>query len=447
MWTMSEAAGPKPRIVALGEDDVDAILELDGWAFGVDDEVDPGPTVACFEWDRTRGAYLPDLDGIEQLAGIDSVYSLDLPVPGGSLACAGLTWVGVHPAFRRRGVLTALITDHLQTVRERGEAVSALHASEATIYGRFGYGAATAEVRGTLPRGAALRDVPGADTVRLRMDVADVDRHSDVVGDCYEAARRSRPGMVSRNSPAQRRRRLFDPTQWRSGAERLRILIAEAEDISDDGQDAGNAGHRAEATIGTPTARGYALFRRQSKWEGKIPDGTVLVKELVARDPATARALWGRLLDLDLMARVETDVRATDDALLHLLVDPRQAKPVLYEGLWVRLIDLPTALAARRYNCEVDVVFDVRDELCPWNAGRWRLSAGPEHARCSPSAGSLDSVAFSLDVRELGAAFLGSRTLNAFADAGLAAVLDPVGFATASRAFSWPVAAHCGWMF
>jgi predicted acetyltransferase len=428
---MGNPAGPEARIVALGEDDVEAILELDHWAFSAEDEeIDPAPTVACFEWDRTRGAYLPGPDGVEQLAGIDSVFSLDLPVPGGSVACAGLTWVGVHPAFRRRGVLTALIHDHLQSVHERGEPVSALHASEATIYGRFGYGIASTHLQATIPRAAALRDVPGTDEVRIRLERVDVDRHADLVGDCYQAARQSRPGMVSRDSPAHRRRRLFDPSQWRNGGERLRILIAEPG--IDGGADGG-------------TVRGYALFRRKSAWDDSgLPDGTVRVKELVARDPAAARALWGRLLDLDLMARVTADERATDDPLFQLLVNPREAAPTALDGLWVRLVDLPAALASRRYVCDVDVVFEVCDELCLWNSGRWRLTAGPEKAECTAST---DPPAFWIDVRELGSAYLGSRTLDAFAGAGLVTVADPEAFATASRAFSWPVAAYCGWMF
>lgn len=421
--------GIAPRIAGLDRDDADALLEVDDWAFP-DQEFgdDPGviaQTLSRFEWDRTRGAYLPDLDGVEQLAGVNSVYSVNLPVPGGSVACAGLTWVGVHPNYRRRGVLTAMIRDHLRAVHERGEPVSALFASEATIYGRFGFGIASQVLHGNLPRGAELREVPGADQVRIRLEKASIDRHADIVGDCYEAARQGRPGWVSRNTPAQRRASVYDPPRGRDGGESLRIFVAEADD-------------------GGP-ARGYALFRRTGGWEDwPQPSGEVRIRELVARDPAAARALWARLLDLDLTVKVQLNQRPTDDPLFHLLINPRIGQVSQTDGLWVRLVDLPAALAARRYTAEVDVVFEVRDELCPWNAGRWRLRAGPGQAQCTPST---EPPAFALDVRDLGSAYLGSVSLTGLAEAGLVTVTDPTGFASAAAAFTWPVAAYCGWNF
>jgi predicted acetyltransferase len=416
------------RIAELGEDAAHAVLDIDRWAFpNPDFSTDPEAVeqaLGCFEWDRTRGAYLPDRDGVEQLAGIHSVYSLELPVPGGALPCAGLTWVGVHPLFRRRGVLTAMMRHHLQTVHERGEPVSALHAAEAPIYGRFGYGMASHYLYGTVPRGAALHPVPGADEVRLRLEHVDPARHADIVGDCYEAARRDRPGMVSRNSPAQRRICVSDPASERSGAETLKILIAESDD-------------------GGP-ARGYALFRRTNDSSDRRPTGVVRIRDVVTRDPAAARALWGRLLDLDLTSTIELDKRATDDPLFTLLVDPRTVHTAQLDGLWVRLVDLPVALTGRRYTAEADVVIEVRDELCPWNAGRWRLSTGTDGAQCSPST---DPATFSLDVRELGSAYLGSVSLTALADAGRVLVHDRAGFMAAAHAFGWPVAAHCSWTF
>lgn len=409
------------RIRALSPDDTEAMLALDQWAFAFSTEdLDPGPAVDCFEWDRVHGAHL---DGGAELAGIYAVYSVDLPVPGGQLPAAGLTWVGVHPAHRRRGVLTAMMREHLAQVRERGEAVSALNAAEQPIYGRFGYGMAGRQLSLTVPRGTAIRDVPAAEDLRIRIEKVDADRHADVVGDCYEAARRDRPGMVSRDRKPLRRVILEDQTWMREGAESLRILTAQ--------DPAGEI-------------RGYALFRRKPTWTAGSPDGTVHVRELVARDAAATRAMWGRLLDLDLMARVETGERPLDDELLHLLVDWRRSRPVLADGIWVRLVDLPAALRARDYLAAVDVVLEVTDRLCPWNAGHWRLTAGQGAARCEPTDTPAD---LSLDVRELGAAYLGSQTLRSLAAAGLVQVHDPQLLAAASAAFSWPVAAFCGWRF
>jgi predicted acetyltransferase len=170
----------------------------------------------------------------------------------------------------------------------------------------------------------------------------------------------------------------------------------------------------------------------------------VQVRELVARDPAAAHALWSRLLDLDLMSTVELGDRPLDDPLLSMLADPRSAKPVVVDGIWVRLVDLPTALAARRYSGDVDVVLEVTDALCPWNAGRWRVTGGPDGAACERTA---DDADLRLDVRELGAAYLGSETLSHLAAAGLLTAADGDALLRASAAFSWPVKAYTPWQF
>lgn len=413
---------PSMQLRTLTPEDGDALIALDRLAFPFDDEgLDPAHELSVFEWERTRGVFL---DG--ELAGQFTTYTLELPVPGGRVPCGGLSWVGVHPQYRRRGVLRAMITDHLADVRAHGEPVAGLTASEATIYGRFGFGVASLALRSTVRRGSELRDVPGWESVGIRVESADADRHTDLVNDCFAAAARDRPAMVARPTPAQRRLRLWDPQVFRQGGERLRIMIATGGD-------------------GEEPVRGYALFRRKivDTRNGGVA-GELNVREFVARDPAAARALWGRLLDQDLTAVVHPDDRPLDDPLFHLLVDRRAAESVPVDGLWVRLVDLPAALAGRRYAAGVDVVFAVRDALMPENAGTWRLQAGPDGAVCERSSGE---PAFELDTRELGSAYLGSITLDALAAAGLVRVLEPQQFAAASRAFSWPVAAFCGWRF
>ena len=114
--------------------------------------------------------------------------------------------------------------------------------------------------------------------------------------------------------------------------------------------------------------------------------GVVRVRELMAGDPDVTAALWGFVLDMDLMARTEIGSVAVDDPLLHLLGDVRQAQPRVKDSLWVRLVDVGRALAGRRYAAPVDVVLDVTDELCAWNTGRWRLRADDVGATCERSS-------------------------------------------------------------
>lgn len=389
-------------IVPLGPERRDELMELDRLAFVWTDAPDPEPMTAGVEWDRTFGAQRSDAGpGPSPLVAIYSVFTLGLVTPAGaggadttSMPMAGLTWVGVHPQHRRRGLLTSMIRHHLHGLHESGgEAVSGLHASEAAIYGRFGYGSATSGLRLTLPRRPVMRDVPGAGDVTTQFLTADVEQHAELVADLYARAARRRPGGVLR-TPALDQRQVSDPPFQRRDREPLRLLLAES--------------------AGRPT--GYALFRRQVRWDDSTPDGRVTVTELAALDPPTHRALWSALTDLDFIGRTTTSPLAGDDPLLALLVDVRSTKPTRADDLWLRLVDVDRALAARTYSNDVDVVLGVEDELCPWNARRWRLSGGPDGATCVATADPADVV---LDVRELGAAFLGGTSLVSLTAAGL----------------------------
>ncbi|MCV2396246.1 GNAT family N-acetyltransferase [Actinotalea sp. M2MS4P-6] len=394
------------------------LLTIDAWAFPDSIDLDkvaewPLPIV----WERARGVRAAD----GELVAVHASYPYTgFPVPGARTPVAGLTWVGVHPGHRRRGLLSSMIEDHMTRSLDRGEAVSALYAAELAIYGRFGYGHAARSLRLTVPRGAALRDVPGADQVRIRLVSADADAHGALVAELHDAV--DRPGWAPRSSAEQRAAFLHDPPEWRRGAEPLRIAIAER-----DG-----------------TAVGYAMLRRKMDWRPEGPRGVVRVGEVVVKDAAAARALWGVLLDLDLMATVEVGNLAVDDPLVHLLVDSRAAQPQLRDDLWIRILDLPVALAARRYQAPVDVVLEVTDTRLPANAGRWRLVGGPDGAEVTRTG---DAPDLALDVRELGAAYLGGVSLEGLAAAGLVTEHVPGSARAAAIAFGWPVAPVSSWIW
>ena len=142
--------------------------------------------------------------------------------------------------------------------------------------------------------------------------------------------------------------------------------------------------------------------------------------------------------------------RPVDDPLLYQLADPRRTRPKLNDNLWVRIVDLPRALAGRRYSCPVDVVLEVRDEILPANAGRWRLSTttaapgGGLAASCVPASSPAD---LALDVTELGAAYLGGTRLGALAGSGLVAELRPGATRQLSAALTWDPAPWCPMVF
>lgn len=414
------------RLVDVPESRKDEFLEVDRLAFAFDSTPETDALVPItFAWDRAQAVE----DAAGSLAAVHASYEHDMPVPGGSIACSGLTWVGARPDQRRRGLLTAMIESHFDRSLARGEAVSALFAAEHAIYGRYGYGSAADDVRVKVARGAALRDVAGTDDLTVRFATADVAAHSALVAEIHRAAGAGRPGWITRRTDGWRTRAVVDPPAWRDGGEPLRI-----------------------ATVHDPAGdvRAYALFRRKENWAEGGPAGTVKVREAVALDAAATHALWSFLLDLDLTATVEGPMLPVDDALLHLLVDPRAVVPKVNDNLWVRLLDLPVALAGRRYAAPVDVVLEVTDARLPANAGRWRLTADERDADGAFTATVVrthEPADLRLDVRELGAAYLGGRSLAAQARAGLVVEERAGAVQSAAAAFLWPVAPFCSYVW
>ncbi|GAA5210329.1 GNAT family N-acetyltransferase [Microbacterium kyungheense] len=421
---------PEPyHLIPVPAERLDDVLQLDVWAFPTSDTVEalrdlPSP----LSWDRTYGVVRTEADSL--LAGFHGAYPLRAyPVPGAEVACGWLTWVGVHPAHRRRGILRGMIEHHFADCLAHGEAISGLMAAETPIYGRFGYGMASTQVSLMIPRGAALRPVAGAAELDVTLDEWDAAAHGAIVAGIHRDYARlpaglGRPGWATRETPAQRTSRETDAPMHRGGKEALRVLLVRDGD-------------------GTPVA--YATFRRSSSWARAGAEGTVHVREAVALTAAAAHRMWSVLLDLDLTTQVQIGTLPVDDPIVSLLVDIRPAVPDYQDNSWIRIVDLPAALAQRAYAGDVDVVLEVTDAMLPANAGRWRVRAEAwGHAEVSASDSEPDLV---LDIRELGAAHLGSVSLASLAQAGQIEVRSPEALRSASAAWSWPVAAGANWIF
>jgi GNAT superfamily N-acetyltransferase len=347
--------------------------------------------------------FAADVDGSDPTTypGIYGVFPLTLSIPGPDagvrqVPCAGLTWVGVHPDHRRKGVLTALLRHHFEQVHEAPDThVSALHASEPTIYGRHGYGLASLELEVNLGRGTKLtaphlETAAAAITTQLvTVSDADVPKRmrechlgyadlGSVVGDAGYYAR------VCYQSPEQ----LRDKESWR-------VLFARR-----DGVDVG-----------------FAMFRRTHKWERARPSGEMTVWALVG-DPAARLALLRRLVDFDLIGTVKVGCVGVDDPLLQWVGGPRSTSDVAtYDSLWVRLVDLPQALQARSWSAPCDVVVEVADDAAPWNEGSWRIRASTDGEATVERTTTESDVR--LGVGALGAAYLGGGNLVTQQRAGL----------------------------
>jgi predicted acetyltransferase len=410
-----------------------------------------------FEFDRSLAAF----DG-DTIVGTTAAYSFQLTVPGGIVDAGGVTFVAVRPGHRRRGILSAMMRHQLADITGRGEAVAALFASEAGIYGRYGYGCASGELRLTIRRGegalgpavasstgagstgagstgagstgagstgagstgAGSTGADGAGTgngpVRLR-EVQPAELRAELAK-VYDSVLPHRPGMMARDERWWQNV-LADLEFFRRGRSRLKCLLA--------GDESG--------------PRGYALYRTKPDWDDDgLASGSLTVRELIAADAGATAALWTDLLTRDLIGEVMAGARPVDDPLLDMLADRRRARAYLSDGLWVRLTDVPAALRQRRYSAAADVVIEVTDDLLPANAGRWRLRCpGPADGgtpSCERTAAAADIV---LPVAALGAGYLGGTRLGALAAAGLVSERKPGALARLSAAMYSDPAPWC----
>ncbi len=372
---------------------------------------EPSPVA---ELDRSLGLWEGD-----RIVATSGIYSRVLTVPGGVVPCVGITWVTVAPTHRRRGVLTAIMGRQLTELHEEErEPVAALWSAEHPIYGRFGYAPAT--FRGGLT-GATER-------LRLRADVELGEGRVDLVSaDGYRAAaiglhdrlRRTVPGNLDRNSRWWDRLLRDDEYTRKGGAPRAYLLHTEPD---------------GEVT-------GYAAYRVKGDWtDHGEPEGTITVEEVRAASTLAYASLWRVLLSVDLVRTVRAPMSSPDDPLFHLVTDARALHRRPFDALWVRLVDVDRALAARRYPAPIDLVLEIRDDFCPWNAGRWRLSGHPAGAYCGRTDRDPDLV---LGIEELSAAYLGGVSLATRQAAGRVTEVSPGAVTLASTAFSWPVTPWC----
>ncbi|MCL1899502.1 MAG: GNAT family N-acetyltransferase [Promicromonosporaceae bacterium] len=409
------------RLEPLSPERLTDVMVLDTWAFPTGDDIkDVLVEEVGLPWERCHGVVPPNGKPGEIVGMYASWPFDDATVPGGTAAMGGLTWVGVHPQHRRRGLLSAMIDHHFATCLENGESWTGLYAAEHAIYGRFGYGSAADSYSLQLSRQAALRPVGGEVDHTIRIELANAADHAELALAIDRAGGRGRGGRPGWNTFPDSwnlHSRWLDPSRWRGGKEGRRIVVVER-----DGQ-----------------PRAYATFRRGNDWKDYQPNGTVYIQRWGALDAAASHALWTSLLDLDLMAKVEVGGVPTDDAILNLLVNRRAATPKLVDSQWARLLDVPAALSARQYQTEIDVVLELTDARLPANAGRWRLQAEAfGAATCARTAAKADVT---LDIRELSAAYLGARSLAALAQAGLVnggELTEQV--RRTAAAFGWPIA-------
>jgi predicted acetyltransferase len=401
--------GFRVQATANAEEFADAVYAI-GQYFGgplTEERVERFKQVLPFE--RMHAAWE---DG--QIVGGAGAFPFRMSVPGGELACGGVTVVGVYPTHRRRGVLRSMMDEQLRDIHVREEPIAALWASEETIYGRFGYGLAAwcGEIK--LARVWTAFAQPFDRRGRVRF--VSPEEAAALCPPIWEALMRERPGVYRRTGEWWTLRTLRMPEEEAANPKRIAVLELD----------------------GSPQA--YAIYRQFPAFEGGSSVARLQAIEVIGATPQATAEIWRFVLDIDWYATLEASLLPVDHPLFTLLATPRRAGFRMADSLWVRLVDVGAALTGREYANDGSVVFDVRDAVCPWNEGRWRLEDG----RASRTDAAAD---LALDVGALGSAYLGAVSFAQLRDGLRLEELSEGAVQKADALFGWRPLPWCPEIF
>ena len=370
-------------------------VRVEARAYGNRLNADPEILRPHFDLDRS----IVVLDGANIVGGAHS-HLQEISVPGSSSAIAGVANIAVQPTHRRRGIMTTMMHHQLKDVHRRGEPLAGLFASESAIYGRFGYGVGSLREEWSIERhnsGYSRRfDCPGAFAF---IDPKDI---GTLLPDVFRRSTMGRPGVFQKAAHLWQRE--AQAPEHRQGGRGGIFYVGYYE------------GGQLE---------GYARYRTNVD--------TVIVQELMATGRDAGAALWRFCFDTDLVTRAEAERRPVDDPLPWMLADPRRLQRGTRDGLWLRLVDVAAALPLRKYAVAGQLVIEVQDDVCPWNARRYFLEGSPEESTCQPTEAEPD---IAITVAALASTFLGTVTFSALALAGLAEEKKPGAFHRANHMFS-----------
>lgn len=410
------------EIRAPREEEFGAIHEVGCIAFGEHPaKEDEDAHRLGFPFDRALCAYE---DG--RMVATAAVYTQELIIPGGAaLSMGGVTWIATLPTHRRRGLLRRLMVAMSAEMVERGEVLSGLGASEGTIYGRFGYGPATSIVSFSVERGAAFA-LPLDHSVAGRLTLLSPEETAARLPAVYESLRFSQAGTVSR------------PQIWWNG------YLA---DPPSEREGTGPTLHVMHETVpGVPD--GYVCYGIREAREASIALNSVRVVELLAADPHVYRALWDYILNTDLCQTAICGRGRADEPLRWLLADPRRFRVnALSDFLWLRLLDIPRALAARSYRAEDELILEVRESFPSPRVSRLLLRTGPADAHGAECAPTTRPADISLETRSMAAAYLGGVSWSTLAAAGRVRELQAGAVERADALFATDRSPYCATEF
>ena len=357
---------------------------------------DPGRTLGAYDRGRCVGTFRS--------------MDRELTVPGGgTLVADAITNVTVAGTHRRRGLLTRMMTRDLAAAAERGDSLAILVAAEYRIYGRFGFGPATAHMGYTIDklRAGGVRVPAEADGGSF--EFLTMEEWRKIGPEVHDRFRRTQPGAIDRRAVNWRLRTGELQDRDKSWKEPLVVLYRDA--------------------AGRPA--GFLAYTVTEEWPNMITKCTLKVRDHIAVDQAAAAALWRYALSVDWIDKVEISSIAPDDPLPLLLDDPRacvDGGDSSADFMWLRILNGPAAFGARTYAAAGRVVLQVTDRL-GYLEGRWALEAAADGTGRFTRIDDEGPVDLALDVRELSTLYLGSDTAARLHAAGLVHELLPGGAA------------------
>ena len=370
-------------------------VRVEARAYGNRLNVDPEVLRPNFDLDRSIAMF----DEGSIVGGAHS-HLQEISIPGGASAIAGVANIEVQPTHRRQGIMTRMMHHQLEDIYRRGEPLAGLFASESVIYGRFGYGVSSLREEWSIPR--HYTGYAGRHEYSGRFEFLNPAAIGDVLPDVFRRSTVGRPGVFQKA-----------PHLW------------EREALAPEHREGGRGGIFYVAYYESERMDGYARYRTSGD--------TVIVQELMAVTPEAVAALWRFCFDTDLVTRAEAERRPVDDPLPWMLADSRRLQRGTRDGLWLRLVDVATALPMRQYAEEGKVVVEVQDNVCPWNARRFALEAAREGANCKATEAAPDMV---MSVAALASTFLGTVTFTTLSRAGLVDEKKAGSLARADRIFA-----------
>jgi predicted acetyltransferase len=350
-----------------------------------------------------------DRGGVESEVPVGTVdsWATELTTsPGRQTGMWAISAVTVAPTHRRRGIARAMLGGELRTAADAGFALAGLTVTEATIYGRWGFSPATwasdveidtGRARWTGPVGPGRLDFVPRDAIAERLAVV------------HERARRQRPGAV----PGWDGR-------WRG--------VAGTAPGDKEGDKVRAVTYRDTAGV----ERGIVVYTIADRNDFAAHD--LDVRALFADSPEAYASLWRFVLEHDLVGKVTARLQDPVPPVQWMVADRRAVTATLTDHQWLRVLDVPGALASRSYGAPLDVVVRVTDPL-GFADGAWSVRIGDEGEAVVEPVAAADPVDVEMTVNALGSLLLGGVRIAELATAGLASG-EPVALAAIDRSFA-----------